>query len=191
MEIAQDMPELKYYSLDESRLGDWSWAGLRITQRLELCPDAARWYISRGSSLPLQNVFFWIIKCICPNCKMYLSKLPNVLVQITKCIYLALFWSHLFPKSVFGRYLFWSPSPPSDISISPSAKAAGGGHIQNISISNPRNKSGQIWNRENYICFIFNGFPASRVPEMESDRRQLTRNVLFGQKSFFVLKPHP
>ena len=38
---------------------------------------------------------------------------------------------------------------------------------------------------ENYICFSFNGFPASRVPEMESDRRQLTRNVLLHQKSFF------
>ena len=34
----------------------------------------------------MQNVFVQIAKCICPNFKMYLSKLQIVFVQIAKCI---------------------------------------------------------------------------------------------------------
>ena len=32
------------------------------------------------------EIFVQIAKCICPNCKMYLSKLQNVFVKIAKCI---------------------------------------------------------------------------------------------------------
>ena len=45
-----------------------------------ICPNL-KMYLSK-----LQNVFVQIIKCICPNFKMYLSKLQNVFVQIAKCI---------------------------------------------------------------------------------------------------------
>ena len=34
----------------------------------------------------LQNIFLQIAKYICQNCKIYLSKLHNVFVQIAKCI---------------------------------------------------------------------------------------------------------
>ena len=43
----------------------------------------------------------WISKCICPNCKIYLSKFKHVFVQISECIcpnsnmYLSIYnWGH-------------------------------------------------------------------------------------------------
>ena len=45
-----------------------------------ICPDC-KMCLSKS-----QNVFVQITKCICPNHKMYLYKLQNVFVQITKCI---------------------------------------------------------------------------------------------------------
>ena len=45
-----------------------------------ICPNC-KMYLSK-----LQNVFVQIAKCICPNCKMYLPKLLTVFVQIAKCI---------------------------------------------------------------------------------------------------------
>ena len=42
--------------------------------------------VHEGSKGGMQNVFVHITKCICPNCKMYLSKLQNVFVQIAKLI---------------------------------------------------------------------------------------------------------
>ena len=41
--------------------------------------------VAHGKNV-LQNVFVQIAKCICPNYKMYLSKLQNVFVQIAKYI---------------------------------------------------------------------------------------------------------
>ena len=53
---------------------------LRIHPNEHICPNF-KMYLSK-----LQNVFVQIAQYICPNCKMYLSKLPNVFVQIAKCI---------------------------------------------------------------------------------------------------------
>ena len=39
-----------------------------------------------------QNVVVLIAKYICPNCKMYLSKLKNMFLQIAKCICLNFQW---------------------------------------------------------------------------------------------------
>ena len=53
------------------------------------------WYITfLLSSVRNLIIFFQIVKCICPNCGMYLSKFCNVFVQITKCVCLKceLFW---------------------------------------------------------------------------------------------------
>ena len=51
---------------------------------------AGRWRmtISKGYHWPYlsQNVFVEMVKCVCPYCKMYLSKLLNVFVKIAKCI---------------------------------------------------------------------------------------------------------
>ena len=46
----------------------------------------------------LSNVFVRIAKCICPNCKMYLSKFPNVFVKIARCICIIEQWIFLFAR---------------------------------------------------------------------------------------------
>ena len=96
----------------------------------------------------------------------------------------ALFWPHLLPQSVFGRSLFWSPL--SDISITRCGKDGRGGHIQNISISNPRKKI--LPNRE--VKISFNGSPFLELRKWKGTGGSW-QEILFGQKSFSVLKPHP
>ena len=60
-----------------------------------------------------QNVFVQISKCICPNCKMYLSQLENVFVQIANCVFpavhfeiLVTYCTETWPK-VRRRSLQW------------------------------------------------------------------------------------
>ena len=50
----------------------------------ERCP---KWkmYFSKKTNV-LLKLLIAIDKCICPNCKMYLTQFLNVFVQITKCI---------------------------------------------------------------------------------------------------------
>ena len=56
------------------------------------------------------DYFVLIAKCICSNCKMYLSKLQNVFVQITKCIcpYNILFLSKFHNEFVQIKKIFVS-----------------------------------------------------------------------------------
>ena len=49
---------------------------LEVTICKFICPNH-KLYLSK-----LQNIFVQTTNCICPNCKMYLSKLQNVFVQI-------------------------------------------------------------------------------------------------------------
>ena len=67
--------------VDHSSLCSRSWP-------MVSCADRRRvWIASRlNSTSQFQNVFVQIVKCICPNFEMYLSKLWKVFVQIVKCI---------------------------------------------------------------------------------------------------------
>ena len=45
--------------------------------------------------LQLSNIVVQVTKCICPNYKLYLSKLQNIFVQIWKCICASSLWATL------------------------------------------------------------------------------------------------
>ena len=61
---------------------------------LNWCLQSSPWWdqIKYGKSSKenlitiLENGVVQIVKCICPNCQMYLSKLSNVFVSIFRCI---------------------------------------------------------------------------------------------------------
>ena len=73
--------EIKLILIEEGSVGN-SCSVFRwsLPQMWNICPNC-KMYLSK-----LQNVFVQIAKCICQNCKMYLSKLQNVLVQLAKCM---------------------------------------------------------------------------------------------------------
>ena len=122
-----------------------------------------------------------------PFCRI---KPENGLVRIAKhaCV---CSWSHFFSSICQWSICFdLTHPPPSDISISPCAKAGRGwrSHSKHINLKSAFNK--RLNSHPFKVQILQIGLCSSQ--EMERDRRQAARTELLAQKSFFsVLKPQP